>query len=452
MKKSGKRIVHPIDYIFFNLEKERQPIHLAGLLVFDLPQDAASDFVENIAQGFLTGDFPIVAPFNEQLEGLFWKETKNINIHQHFKHIKLVEPNNHLNDVTALISQWHAEKLPKDRPMWRCYLIEGLAKNQFAIYLQVHHSKVDGIAGTRLIHRALAKNKDDKNIVPLWSSSHLQQPSKNKDKLKLSWSQTIKNILKSSYKIGREIIYNIKHRHRTEGHVATFDAPTTLFNKKISGKRKYVAQSYDIRRLRRIADHFQVTVNDVILALCSSSLRNYLLKHGQLPKKPLVSFVPASMRNDDQAVGNRITVILASLATHIDDPVARLKEIQKTMDYSKRRFSNMTKNEVLLYSALVCALPGLQVLSGKFLNHQSFNVVISSLITAKETLYLNGAKLSALYPTSVLFDGQALNMTMGTYLDQIDIGLLVCAEAIPDVEDLLVGIEQSLLEYEAYVG
>ena len=88
-----------------------------------------------------------------------------------------------------------------------------------------------------------------------------------------------------------------------------------------------------------------MTVNDVILAICSGALRRYLLDIDGLPKKPLIAFVPLSLRDDNdsasQHVGNQITFILANLATHLADPVARLKTINGSTKNSKKRFSRM---------------------------------------------------------------------------------------------------------------
>lgn len=141
--------------------------------------------------------------------------------------------------------------------------------------------------------------------------------------------------------------------------------------------------------------------------------------------------VPASLRTDDSDMSNRITMILANLGTHKDQPLERLEIIRRSMQNSKQRFSRMTANEILNYSAVVYGPAGLNIMSGMLPKRQAFNLVISNVPGPREPLYWNGAKLDALYPASIVMDGQALNITMTSYLDKLEVGLTACRNALP---------------------
>ena len=136
--------------------------------------------------------------------------------------------------------------------------------------------------------------------------------------------------------------------------------------------------------------------------------------------------VPASLRTDDSDMSNRITMILANLGTHKDQSLERLEIIRRSMQNSKQRFSRMTANEILNYSAVVYGPAGLNIMSGMLPKRQAFNLVISNVPGPREPLLLNGAKLDALYPASIVMDGQALNITMTSYLDKLEVGLTAC--------------------------
>ena len=158
--------------------------------------------------------------------------------------------------------------------------------------------------------------------------------------------------------------------------------------------------------------------------------------------------VPASLRTDDSDISNRITMILANLATHIADPIERLEIIRRSVQNSKQRFNRMTANEILNYSALVYGPAGLNIASGMLPKRQAFNVVISNVPGPREPLYWNGAKLDALYPASIVMDGQALNITMTSYLDKLEVGLIACRNTVPKMQTLLTHLEDEIQRFE----
>ena len=219
----------------------------------------------------------------------------------------------------------------------------------------------------------------------------------------------------------------------------------------MSSSRRFAAQSFELDRLRNIAKSLGVTINDVVLTICSGALREYLISHDSLPKKPLIAMVPASLRTDDSDVSNRITMILANLATHIEDPIERLEIIRRSVQNSKQRFSRMTANEILNYSALVYGPAGLNIVSGMLPKRQAFNLVISNVPGPREPLYWNGAKLDALYPASIVMDGQALNITMTSYLDKLEVGLIACRNALPKMQNLLTHLEDEIQRFEQVI-
>ena len=162
--------------------------------------------------------------------------------------------------------------------------------------------------------------------------------------------------------------------------------------------------------------------------------------------------VPASLRTDDSDMSNRITMILANLATHIEDPIERMQIIQRSMQNSKQRFSRMSASEILNYSALVYGPAGLNIVSGMLPKRQAFNLVISNVPGPREPLYWNGAKLDALYPASIVMDGQALNITMTSYLDKLEVGLIACRKAMPKMQNLLTHLEDEIRNLEQVVA
>ncbi|MEJ7585640.1 MAG: WSD1 family O-acyltransferase, partial [Acidimicrobiales bacterium] len=65
------------------------------------------------------------------------------------------------------------------------------------------------------------------------------------------------------------------------------------------------------------------------------------------------------------------------------------------------------------------------------------NLVISNVPGPREPLYVAGSRLRHYYPVSTITDGQGLNITVQSYLDTLDFGLVSCRELVPDLWDLV---------------
>ena len=184
------------------------------------------------------------------------------------------------------------------------------------------------------------------------------------------------------------------------------------------------------------------------LAICSGALRSYLLQLEQLPEEPLIAFVPVSLRKDDSASGNQASLVLCNLATNVDDPIERIKAIHASMTMGKDKFGRMEQAQVINYSAISYAWEGVNLLTNAYPKKQAFNILISNVPGPKEPLYWNGATLSALYPASVVFNGQALNITFSSYLDKLHFGIVGCDKTLPNLEYLTEALDTELLKLE----
>ncbi|HQW54035.1 MAG TPA: wax ester/triacylglycerol synthase family O-acyltransferase, partial [Acinetobacter sp.] len=403
------RPLHPLDFIFLNLEKRQQPMHVGGLFLFELPKDASATFVQDLVEEIRQSKCVPVPPFNNQLNGLFWGEDNEFDIDHHFSHIALPKPGR-IRELLVYISQHHSSLIDRAKPLWTCDIIEGIEGNRFAMYFKIHHAMVDGVAGMRLLEKSLSKDPNEKHVVPIWCVESKRTKRLKNSKAAASSKmkglmQGIKSQLEVTPKVLQELSQTIfKERGKNPDYVSSFQAPPSILNQRVSSSRRFAAQSFELSRFRNIAKSLGVTLNDVVLAICSGALRDYLIIHDSLPKKPLVAMVPASLRTDDSTDGNQITMILANLATHIEDPLERLEIIRRSVQNSKQRFSRMTSSEILIYSALVYGPAGLNIASGMLPKRQAFNLVISNVPGPREPLYWNGARLDALYPASIVMD------------------------------------------------
>lgn len=457
------RLLTAVDQLFLLLESRKQPMHVGGLFLFELPADASrvdnnqpSDFVCQLVQQMQRSEVPPSFPFNQVLERLlFWKKDEDFDVEHHFRHVALPSPAR-VRELLMYVSKEHGRLLDRAMPLWECHVIEGIAPEsddspeRFALYFKIHHSLVDGIAAMRLIQKSLSQSPHEPMSLPVWS---LMTRHRNEVDSLIPNGRSARRIIKEQLStikpVVTELLDNIKHRGEAD-YVGTFDAPMSVLNRRISASRRIAAQSYDKARFRHVADKMQVNLNDVVLAVCSGAIRRYLQGMNALPTKPLIAFVPMSLRRDgdSSANGNQISFLLANLGTHLQDPKQRLQIIHASMNSGKRRFRRMNQAQVINYSAIAYAWEGVNVLTGLFPKKQAFNLIISNVPGSEKPLYWNGAPLKALYPASIIVDGQAMNITLSTYLDKIEFCITACSKLLPHVQDMLSLLEEELTVLE----
>ena len=448
------RPLHPIDFIFLSLEKRQQPMHVGGLFLFQIPENAPASFIQNLVADIRNSKSIPIPPFNNKLNGLFWDEDEEFDLDHHFRHIALPQPGRIL-ELLTYISQEHSSLIDRAKPLWTCHIIEGIEGNRFAMYFKIHHAMVDGIAGMRLVEKSLSQDPNAKSIVPPWCvegprAKRLKEPNVSRFKKIMNG---VMGQLESTPRVMYELSQTVmKDMGRNPDYVSSFQAPSSILNQRVSSSRRFAAQSFEFDRLRHISKSLGVTINDIVLAICSGALREYLLSLDALPKKPLIAMVPASVRDDDSSMSNRITMILANLGTHKEDPLERLAIVRRSVQNAKEKFKRMNSNQILNYSAFVNSAAGLNIASGLLPKRQAFNLVISNVPGPREPLYWNGARLDALYPASIILDGQALNITMTSYLDKLEVGLTACRNALPKMQNLLTHLEEEIQRFEAIVG
>jgi diacylglycerol O-acyltransferase len=230
-----------------------------------------------------------------------------------------------------------------------------------------------------------------------------------------------------------------------------------MFNVPITGARRFAAQSWPMERIRAVGKNADATVNDVVLAMCSGALRNYMRSEDALPDDPLIAMVPVSLLDPDRADsdkgGNAVGVVMCNLGTHLADPGDRLANVHRSMTEGKNLLATMSPMQILMMSGLgVSPLAVLPALGLTGTVRPPFNLVISNVPGPREPMYWNGARLDGLYPLSIPLDGQALNITCTSYSDEIAFGLTGCRRTVPHLQRLLRFLDEELAALEQAAG
>lgn len=447
-----------IDNAFLLLEQRQQPLHVAALCLLDPPADAPPDFAYQLAER-MRASTGAVPPFNRRLvrhAGLsFWEEATDFDLAQHFVHLALPKPGR-MRELLAMISRVHAAHLDRAYPLWRCYLIEGLEDGRIALYFKIHHALIDGVAGIRLLMKTMAPDAEASLRIPPPWEAHTRRGGKRSLPLPapaLRSLDTLRGLASQGVASAVPVWHRLRRtwRDQRDGNPACVDAaqaPRSLFNQNISGSRRFAAQSYARARIKAIAERFEATSNDVVLAMCGAALRRYLIDNHALPTEPLVAAVPVSTRRDDGTEGNEVAFALTHLGTHLADPVERLRAVKACMDYNKEALRSLNPAQLYAYEGLLFAPSLLSLITGQRRGRTVVNVVISHVPGPKEDLYWQGCRLSGIYPVSVVIHQIALNITLVSRNEEIDFGLIGCRRTLPHMQRLLDYLEEAIVELE----
>lgn len=457
-----------MDSGWLTMESRETPMHVGGLQIYELPENAPKDFCSKLYER-LTNVPGVSPPFNKKLDiplagpsAASWEVDDELDIEYHVRHTALPKPGR-VRELLVLVSRLHGELLDRNRPLWECYVIEGLEGNRFALFCKMHHSMIDGVAGMALLNSRMAHAADEESIAP-WSSEWIdieakgRKPRERKPKQQQSLQQRAGNSMALAKGLGKTVS-EFAHMHRNPhetAEVAPYQSPKSILNVRASGARRFVADTWDMNRIKAVAKATDSTMNDVVLAMCGGCLRGYLLSQNELPSEPLTANVPVSMRTADEAGagGNAISVIQANLGTHVASADERLNIVKESMAGGKKRLKRMGKQEIMAYTVMANmpftigqALP----IGGRV--RPMYNVVVSNVPGPKAPLYMMGAKLVANYPASLVFHGYALNITLTSYCDEtLDFGFTACRRAVPGVQRMLDHLEDALSDLEAVAG
>ena len=445
----------PTDAVFLLGESREHPMHVAGLQLYEPPQGAGPEFVREFTDALIANDEfqPTFRKHPATIMGgitpMAWAYDDEVDVDYHVRRSALASPGR-VRELLELTSRLHTSLLDRHRPLWELYVVEGLKDGRFAMYCKMHHALIDGVSAQKLMQRALSNDPDDPEIRAPWSLP--------KSKRKSSPTSRLGSLLKTAGSVaalGPSTVSLARAALLEQQLTLPFGAPRTMLNVKIGGARRCAAQSWSVDRVKNVKRAAGVTLNDVVLAMCSGALRYYLLEQNALPDTPLVAMVPVSLRREDEADagGNLVGAILCNLATDTDDPVERLQTVSESMRNNKKVFSELPRVQALALSAMNMGSLALAAVPG-WVNSTSppFNLVISNVPGPQEQLYCGGARLDGNYPLSAVLDGQALNITLVSNAGNLDFGLVGCRRSIPHLQRLLAHLESSLKDLERAVG
>jgi WS/DGAT/MGAT family acyltransferase len=453
-----------LDATFLYLESPETPMHVGALHIFELPKGFKGKFVTALRR-HMTERLPLAPPLRRRL----WMMPMNItnpvwvdaepDMAKHVVEHKL--PTGVRSDFAALekiVGKLHVELLDRRRPLWKFHVIEGLSPTEsgvkrVAMYTQLHHAAVDGQAAVALANAIL-------DLSPEPQARDIKASTREKQ-FKLSMVEMISGAITSEV---QQIAHLIRSLPETAGSLGSAAgrmaarsalisgrkragslglAPRMALNEPVTAVRAFAAVTLPLPELKALGKAHEATLNDAVLWLVSTAMRAHYAAKGELPKKSMVAAVPVSLRaKGDTSADNQASMTLLSLGTNVADARKRLAHIKaatKSMKSTLSKVKNVLPTDfpsigVSWLTEAASAVYRRATESDKI--PSVANVAISNVPGPPVPLYLAGARMLTNYPCSIVTHGMGLNVTVQSYDQSLDFGLMADAKAMPDVRNL----------------
>ena len=480
-----------IDVSFLNMETPTTFGHVASLNIYD-PNGAPGGGGLEATRQIILERLHLLAPFRRRLVevplGLdlpYWIEDPNFDIDFHVRHHAVPPPGSAVQ-LAEVISRIVARPLDRSRPLWELYVIEGLEGGRIAQLTKVHHATIDGAAGAQMLAAILDPDPAFRpdGSTHEWRAESIPSDAELLQRTALEYLRRPEKFIRLNVRVLRELaaatqsgglraladvaaqpmpgrLGDIVRQRLRGGHEVDHPpalpptaAPRTPWNRSITAHRRFAYTSIPLEDAKKIKSTLGCTFNDVVMALCSGTLRRYLDERSLLPEEPLIAMVPVSVRtgNETDTYQNRVSALLANLATNEKDPVERLLAIRASMNSAKEMHAAMPAESLMDYTQF--APPAIAARAMRLYSrtriadrmNPPFNLIISNVPGPNYPLYSAGAKLEHFYPVSAITDGQGLNMTVQSYNGSLDFGFIACRELVPDLWDMARYLDEAMQE------
>jgi len=452
-----------VDASFLTNESSNSHMHVGAILIFEGPPPNYVDLVEHVRSRLrLVPRFRqrLVVPPLEAGRPL-WADDVNFNLSYHIRHTALPQPGGEAQ-LKRLAGRVFSQQLDRSKPLWEMWLAQGLERDRFAILTKTHHAMVDGVSGVDIGTVLFDFERDPETAAV--EDDWVPQPEPGTTELV---ARGIADAVAAPVALAERAVDAVRNPETTarkavealEGLseiVSAFadPAPDVPLNLEIGPHRRYVWARSELATFKRIKDSLGGTVNDVVLAVVTGTLRNWLDRRGiRTEGLELRALVPVSIRGEDERgnLGNRIALMRGPLPVYVEDPVRRLRVISEEMEGLKRSKQALGAEVISRFNDF--APPTLLAQASRInFSTRLFNTIVTNVPGPQMPLYVLGREMEEAFPVAFLPQNHALAVAIMSYNGKVGFGLLADYDSMEDVELLSEGIAGSLAELEQAAG
>jgi len=451
-----------LDASFLYLEQPNTPLHVAGIYTVARPLDHERLIADVQARLPLIPRYTqraVMVPLN--LGHPTWEPDPEFDICRHMLHHRLRGKD--AGALAALCAKLFAQPLDRSRPLWEMHVIEPFGTG-CALFAKTHHAMVDGASGVQLINLLMDATPHPRPSAASGAvtSDHQDSPGAltlaaagllDTARTQLRISQQIASTLLQPSRAVQEVRSTL-NALSTLARTLLSPPPRTPFNGPISTQRALAWASLSLHEVKAVKSRLGGTVNDVVLAVISGTLRHYLRELGMPTERTeLKAIVPVNVRGQHEhlKLGNRVSMMVAPLPIGITDPVERLRQVSAAMDLLKSNGQAAQMERIVALTDLLP--PPLQrPLAQLQASVAPVNTVCTNVPGPRETRYLLGEPVQLMVPLVPLAAGIGLGFAIMSYADQLTIGINADAQRVPEAWTLAAAIHESFEELWGATG
>jgi diacylglycerol O-acyltransferase / wax synthase len=459
------------DASFLYMETPSVHMHTLKVAVIDLPTQIPYADVFDLVRASMESKLSLVPRLRQRpievpggLHHPMWVNDPNFNIGRHLYRSRIAPPGGH-RQMDEAIAEIASIQLPRDRPLWETWLVEGLSDGGVVLVTKIHHSLADGVASATMLGRVMNIEADQDDLdapKPAWAPERI--PSRRellKDALHDQREQlgALGPLARRTIKGAVTVLKNIKNRATAVPY--PFVTPRTVFNRTLSPHRSFASTSLPLADLKAVKSAAGVTLNDVVLATVAGALDRFFEARGEKPSRPLIASVPMAIGTPGDAprtAGNRVANLFTSLCNDVSDPLERLRKIHAVTEQSKEVQQQLGIETMLDWSEAAPAVAYRWILRAYSQSGLSdfmpppANLIISNVRGPDHPLYVAGARLRAIYSVGPAVEGIGLNITGWSYCGALAFALIADANAVPDLHPITDALPIALSELMRAAG
>ena len=459
------------DTVFLHLEREGMPLNVACVSVLEgeIRFKDCLQFIESKLALIPRLFKRVVAPpLNLGLPS--WENDPNFDIRNHVQEVTLKHGTD--AELKALAGKIVSKVLDRQHPLWDLTFVYGLKGDgpkgegpkgkRSAFILRMHHCMADGIAGVGIMTKLL----DASPVAPPLPKKKIRfrvPPPHDAinsllDGVVSSYGDFVKRILSA----WADLLDMAERAAANGGNLMPTDEFSRLlpeitafterirFNVNYRGPQKVAWADIPLEDVKAVKQTCGASVNDVILALVTATIRRYQELHGERVKGRLLRMmVPVNLRGSDSPgeLGNRISLVPVTIPLDIRNPLKLLAAVHQRTEFLKRSHA---AELVSLAGGLIGMFPtAMQAVAGQMLSQlpiTPFNLVCTNVPGPQFPLYMLGHKMLRWYPYVPVGGEMAVNCAILSYDGTVFFGFSGDVHAAPDLRRLEAFLKLSFEE------
>ena len=456
------------DTVFLNLEREGMPLNVASICVFEgeVSFDRCVQFIESKLP-LLPRYFKRVVPAPFGLGLPNWEYDPEFDLSRHVREVTLKHGTD--LELRAYAGKLFSQVMDRRHPLWDITVVRGLKGNRTALIIRLHHCLADGIAGVGIMNALLDASPEAPLLPtkPQKAKFHIPRPRDPLTSLTSEFVESYSDFVKRILSAMTDLL-SMAERVAANGGPAAGNEFASLFpeitafterlrfNVIYQGPQKFACTEIPLADVKAIRLKCHTSVNDVILALVTATIRRYCELHGDAVKGKLLRImVPVNLRGSNTAteLGNRISLVPVTIPLDIRKPRRLLAAVNKRTEFLKRMHA---AELVSLAGGLIGMFPtSIQGMAGPFASQlpiTPFNLVCTNVPGPQMPLYLLGHKMLHCYPYVPVGGEMAVNCAILSYNGTVYFGFSGDVHAAPDLRRLEELLQESFTELRHAVG